>query len=281
VIAVTGANGYVGGRILANLRAAGTGALALVRRPEQDDGSSRRFALGEPLAEGTLEDVHTVIHAAWDMTARGEQVAAVNVAGSLPLLDALAARGGRALLISSLSAFATARSDYGRAKYALEQAVQRRGGLAVRPGLVFGAGAGGLFGRLAATSSQRPLMPIVGGSERLFVTHDEHLAILIAGLAAAPPDRQGTIFAAHERPTTLRAIVEQIAAARGGNVRLVPIPARAVLTALRLAEAAGLQPAYRSDSLLSLVNPAPLDELSELERPSLTFPALSPDLWEG
>ncbi len=280
MIAVTGANGYVGGRILANLRAGGAGALALVRRPGECGGPSRRYALCEPLAEGTLADVDTVIHAAWDASARGGAVEAVNVRGSLPLLDAVAARGGRVVLISSLSAFSGARSHYGAAKYALEQAVHRHGGLAVRPGLVFGIGAGGLFGNLVATSSGPSLMPIVGGSERLFVSHDGHLSKLVAELASAPPGRSGTIFAAHETPTTLRAIVEQIAAGRDRQVRLVPLAPRAVLAGLRVAEAAGLRLPYRSDSLLSLVNPAPLDELAALERPSRPFPPLSRDLWE-
>jgi len=280
VIAVTGANGYVGGRIIAHLRAGGMETVALVRRPDECSGPSRRFVLGEPLAADTLEGVDTVIHAAWDASVRGDEVAAVNTEGSLPLLDGVADRGGRLLLVSTLSAFPAARSRYGRAKYALEQAVQRRGGLAVRPGLVFGAAAGGLFGSLVNTSSRGSVMPIVGGSERLFVTHDEHLGKLFAELAGAGSARQRTIFAAHERPTTLRSIVELIAAARGGRVRLVPIPPRAVLAALRLAETAGLPVPYRSDSLLSLINPAPLDELAALDRPPLTFPPLSRDLWE-
>lgn len=278
MIAVTGANGYVGSRILARLRADGIESVALVRRPEECAGPSRRFALGEPLADGTLADVDTVIHAAWDVVARGDRVAAVNVAGSLPLLDGACARGAQLLLISSLSAFAGTRSDYGRAKYALEQAVQRRGGLAVRPGLVFGASAGGLFGSLAQTASGRSPAPIVGGSERLFVTHDERLAKLLAELVGAPGDLGAPIFAAHERPTTLRAIIETLAAARGVRPRLVPLPPRVVLAALRVAEAGGLRLPYRSDSLLSLINPAPLDELAELERPPLAFPAFSADL---
>ena len=150
VIAVTGANGYVGGRILAALRDARSrhgrarapspgvrGALPPVR-------ARRAARRGRP-----SKDVDTVIHAAWDASARGGSVDAVNVRGSLPLLDAVTARGGQVVLVSSLSSFSRARSRYGAAKYALEQAVQRHGGLAIRPGLVFGIGAGGLFGNLA------------------------------------------------------------------------------------------------------------------------------------
>lgn len=77
MIAVTGANGYVGGRILAHVRAAGGEAVALVRRPHEDarsfaaGESSRRYALGEPLDPFVLDGVETVVHAAWDLSARG------------------------------------------------------------------------------------------------------------------------------------------------------------------------------------------------------------------
>ncbi|HTY96841.1 MAG TPA: NAD-dependent epimerase/dehydratase family protein [Solirubrobacteraceae bacterium] len=280
MIAVTGANGYVGGRILAALRADGAEAVALVRRPHEQDGPARHYALDEPLADGVLDGVDTVVHAAWDASVRGGRVAAVNARGSLPLLDAAAARGGRVLLISSLSAFSGARSRYGQAKLALEQEVQRRGGLSVRPGLVFGAAPGGLFGSLAGSASGRGPTPIVGGSERLFVTHDEHLARLVAQLAGEPPQdrpRPRVIFAAHERPTTLRALTGEIAAARGASVRFLPVPTAAVLAVLRLAEAAGLELPYRSDSLVSLVNPAPLDQVADLERPPVSFPPFRGD----
>lgn len=281
MIAVTGANGYVGGRILAHLRASGTEAVALVRRPAEQPGPARRYGLGEPLTEGALDDVDTVVHAAWDASATADQVIAVNTQGALPLLDAVAARRGRVLLISSLSAFAAARSRYGRAKYALEQAVLSRGGLAIRPGLVFGAAAGGLFGSLAGTASGRAVMPVVGGSERLFVTHDEHLAQLVAALVLETRQSPRTIFAAHERPTDLRSMLEVIAAARDTRARFLPVPARAVLGVLRAAEAAGLALPYRSDSLVSLINPAPLDEVAELERAAIAFPPFSRDLWDG
>jgi nucleoside-diphosphate-sugar epimerase len=281
VIAVTGANGYVGGRILARLRGSGTQAVALVRRPAEQAGPARRYSLGEPLAAGTLDEVDTVVHAAWDAAAPAGEVIATNTHGALPLLDAVAARGGRVVLISSLSAFAAARSRYGRAKYALEQAVLQRGGSAVRPGLVFGAAAGGLFGRLAGTASGQAMTPVVGGSERLFVTHDEHLAQLVAELVLGTQHSPRLLFAAHERPTDLRSILEVIAAARGTRARLLPVPARAALGVLRAAEAVGLSLPYRSDSLVSLINPAPLDEVAELERGAIAFPPLSRDLWDG
>src|SRR5262249_5132007 len=210
-------------------------------------------------------------HAAYDLSRRGEEVRAVNFAGSLPLLDELAVRGGRALLISSLSAFAGARSLYGQSKLALEGAVLERGGAVVRPGLVFGAGAGtsdgGLFGAMVATLTGGAPMPLIGGgSQRLFVTHDERLCELIEAVVTGRLDARGPLFAAHEVPTTLRAIAEQIARAHGRRLIAIPVPATPAHLALRLAEAAGIAVPFRSDSVLSLRNPIPLDQVSQLAR---------------
>jgi nucleoside-diphosphate-sugar epimerase len=286
MIAVTGASGYVGGRVIAHLRAVGTEAVALVRRPPADGGPvadgvrARRYALGEPLERDALEGVETVVHAAWDLSARGAEVRAVNVGGSLPLLDGIAARGGRTVLISSLAAFPGARSLYGQAKLELERAVLDRGGVALRPGVVFGVDAGGLFGAMAAAIAGRPLAPLIGGGwQRLFVTHDRDLCELIGAVTAGRFEAERPVFAAHEVPTTLRAIAGQLARAHGRRVRVMPLPQGLVYVGLRWAETAGLSPPFRSDSVLSLANPAPLDVLAALQRSPVRFPPLSPELW--
>jgi nucleoside-diphosphate-sugar epimerase len=281
VIAVTGANGYVGGRILAHLRAGGHDAVALVRRPATGAEHERRYALGEPLADGALEGVATVVHAAWDPSPRGPDVDVVNVRGSLPLIEAASSRGGRVVLISSLSAHRGARSDYGRAKLALEREVLGRGGIALRPGLVFGAGAGGLFGAMVHALWGRALAPVPGAASRMFMTHDKRLCELVAAVAAAEVEATAPLFAAHEVPTTLGAIATEIAAAGGRRLRVVPLSPWMLYVVLRCGEAAGLALPFRSDSLRSLTTPIPPDEIAALERPPLRFPALRPDLWRS
>jgi nucleoside-diphosphate-sugar epimerase len=290
MIAVTGANGYLGRRVISYLRAAGGEPIALVRRPQASGRSfaagqpARRYALAEPLEPSLLEGIETVVHAAWDLSARGEEIRTVNVCGSLPLLEELAARGGRAVLISSLAAFAGARSLYGRAKLALEREVLERGGAVIRPGVVFGVDAGGLFGALVAAVSGAPFAPLIGGGwQRLFVTHDERLCELIAAITSGRFAPQGPVFAAHELPTTLRAIAVQLAQAdaqaEGRRLRVLPVPERLAYLGLRSAELAGLSLSFRSDSLLSLANPIPLDLVAALERSPVAFPALSEELW--
>lgn len=281
MIGVTGASGYVGGRILSCLRTEGIDAIALVRRPAPGEERARRYALDTPLEDsGVLDGLQTVIHAAYDLSQRGEDIRAVNVSGSLPLLDGLAARGGRVVLISSLAAFEGARSLYGRAKLELERAVLEREGIVLRPGLVFGARAGGLFGAMAAALSRRALVPLIGGGrQRLFVTHDERLCKLVFEIVSGGVQPNGPLFAAHETPTTLRAIAEQIAGAYDRRFTAIPLPTALVNLGLRSAEISGVGLPFRSDSVRSLVNPIPLDQVAALARAPVEFPPLTPDLW--
>ena len=189
------------------------------------------------------------------------------------------------LLISSLSAFEGAGSQYGRCKLELERAVLERGGVALRPGLIFGAGAagsggGGLFGAMVASLSKGALAPLIdGGRQRLFVTHDQSLCELVEAIVDGLLVPPGTLFAAHEVPTTLRSIAAQIAGVRGRRLRVLAVPRAPVYLALRCAELAGLRLAFRSDSLRSLSHPIPLDQVSALARSAVEFPPLTAELW--
>ena len=192
----------------------------------------------------------------------------------------MAQRGGTVVLISTLAAFDGARSRYGSAKLDLEHAVLSRGGVAIRPGLVFGARARGMFGSLVAALSRGAPVPLIGGgAQRLFVTHDAGLCRLVAEIARSRAEPPGALFAAHEVPTSLRAIAAQIAGASERRLRAITVPAPPAMLALRCAEAVGVQLPFRSDSLRSLLNPAPLDQVSALARSPVQFPALSPALW--
>jgi nucleoside-diphosphate-sugar epimerase len=282
MIGVTGASGYVGGRIVSSLRAAGIDTIGLVRSPAPGEERVRSYALDTPLEDSVLDGLQTVVHAAYDLSQRGRDIHAVNFSGSLPLLDGMAARGGRVVLISSLSAFEGARSEYGSTKLELERAVLERDGIVLRPGLVFGAHAGGLFGAMVTALSRHSLMPLIGGgSQRLFLTHDEHLCELVVAILGGRVQVDRPLFAAHEVPTTLRAIAAEIARGHGRRLATIPLPPALVRLGLRSAEIAGVRLPFRSDSLRSLMNPIPMDQVSALARSPVEFPPLTQELWLG
>ena len=111
------------------------------------------------------------------------------------------------------------------------------------------------------------------------MTHDQHLCELIAAITDGRFGSERPVFAAHELPTTLRAIAAQLAQAHGRRLTAIPLPQRLAYLGLRLAELAGLSLSFRSDSLVSLTNPIPLDQVAALERAPVEFPPLTPELW--
>lgn len=242
--AVTGAGGYVGSRIAAGLRESGWAVRSLGRSA----GADVPFALGDDIR---LHGFDALVHCAWDFGARTEaEIERVNVEGSKRLLEAGA---GRAVFVSTLSAFPGARSLYGRAKLAVEAHALALGAVVVRPGLVWGPEGGSLYGALRRLA-RLPLLPVFSG-RRLHLAHEDDLAALVARLLDEGADRP--VAAAAEESLPLAEILRRIARAEGRSTRTVRVPWRAVWAPLRALEALGLRPPFRSDSVLSLVS---LDE---------------------
>lgn len=253
IVAVTGAGGYVGGRIAAALAAAG-----------HEPRSLAGWRLGD---EPDLAGIEALVHAAWDFRARtATEVERVNVEGSRRLLEA--ARGRRIVFVSTLSAFPGARSLYGRAKLAVEEAARTAGGAVVRPGLVWGEPGGSLFASLRKLA-RLPLLPVFS-NRKLHPAHEDDVGALVAALVEREPPPEPVVAAA-DQPLTLAQVLRAL------NPRLVtvPVPWQAVWAPLRALEAAGLEPPFRSDSVVSLVSldEHPFAHARGPETPFRRFPA--------
>ena len=261
MIAITGASGYLGGLLCADLARRGQVVRRLVRAPEASRGDVR-FALGEPVGAQALAGVETLIHAAYDFRHHREgDLRRVNVDGSRRLFEAAAGAGVRRLIfISSIASYAGSRSAYGRVKWALEQGVTAAGGTSLRPGLVFGRERGGLFASLDRVIRAAPLLPDFGAAALLYVVHSgDLLEIVNASLANETPS---LLPAAWPTPFTMRRALEIVAEEAGVAARFVPAPPGLALAGLRTLEAGGLHLPFRSDSLVSMLHTNPSPQLS-------------------
>lgn len=252
VCAVTGASGYVGGRIVAGLEAAGW----RVRRLGRGAVADAPFRLGDPVAAEALAGCDALVHCAYDFApVAWRDIHAVNVVGAQRLFDATRDAGvRRTVAISTISAFDGCRSRYGRAKLEIETAARALGAAVVRPGLVWGPDAGGMFGRLATQAASSAVIPMPASrmQRQYLVHHDDLAAAVRAALDAdASPATPATV--AHDRPWPLPEIVRAMARAHGRAPLIAPAPWRLVWLALRAAEAARIPIGLRSDSLVSLV----------------------------
>ena len=280
LIAVTGASGYVGSIIVAAV-ASDWPVRALVRSPRQpaDIGWSLSDSEEQMLAKLSGRGIGHLIHAAWDMTSSDPaEIERTCVEGTRRLLSAARRAGiARLTLISTVSAFADARSVYGRAKYRTETIAASYGASVLRLGLVYGPEAGGLFGNLRRQVRTSQFIPLIGdGKLPQYLLPAATLADVVQRAARGELDGlTEPLTLANPEPVPLRHLIEAVAAEAGREVRLVPVPWRILYVLLRAAELAGLRLPARSDGVISYVRQAPALDFSVMERLGIRPPAFA------
>jgi nucleoside-diphosphate-sugar epimerase len=265
ICAITGSNGYVGGRLKNYFTARGWEILELTRQPEPG-ARGIKFQLGAEISPQSLAGVDALVHCAYDFkTLRWDEIRVVNVEGTRKLFQAARTAGiAKMIYISSISAFDGCRSFYGRAKLEIEKLALENGALVIRPGLVYGSGPGGMFGKLTAQVRQSSVIPMIGdGSQIQFLVHNEDLSVFIERHAndeikIAP----GILTAANEQPWAFKQLLLEIARALDKKLKFVPLPWWLVWAGLKSAELCGLKLNFRSDSLMSLMHQNPRPDFS-------------------
>lgn len=257
ICAVTGANGLVGSHLCAHLEKQGFKVWRLQRRLEGKD--SKPFDLGGEVDPDILKGAHSLVHCAYDMKAVGwDPVHRINVVGSEKLIRSAVAAGVQKLIfISTVSAFEGCRSDYGRGKLMVEQRVHEAGGISLRPGLIYGDPMKrGIFGALERIT-RLPLLPVFGSGNQPFVlTHIEDLSRVIEALLQTDLKKvKSPLVVAHPEQVPFKAILKKMAAHQGRTPRFIPVPGVVALSGLKTLEHFGLRPPFKSDSLVTLLNP--------------------------
>jgi nucleoside-diphosphate-sugar epimerase len=242
-VAVTGASGFIGRRLLHVLTNAGHEVRALVRRrPPEDAPRTVAWVTGD-LADASalttlLNDVDAVVHGAGSVKAlRADGFAAANVIGTATFAEMAAAqaRPPRFVHLSSLAARAPHLSAYAASKAAGEAAVlrliDRLPAVVLRPPAVYGPGDREALRVLQMAARGVLLVPGVPGA-RLSLAHVDDVAnAIVAALAPAVP--AGPLEFDDGRPGgyTWPDIAAAAALALGRPVRVLPVPP----PALRLA----------------------------------------------
>lgn len=286
VCAITGASGYVGSRIADRLRQQ-TRVVELRRTPRDADDIAWSLTSQDDIAAQLRQHpVSVLIHAAWDFTAvTADDIHHINVEGSRRLLASARNAGVRRIVfISTISAFTGARSLYGQSKLAVESAVAALNvasihGILLRPGLVYGASPGGVFGSIRRQIRRSKFIPLMGdGRAPQYLIPEETLADLVADAAFGGFDSLAgrPITLANPHPWPFRELVRGIARAESRTPILVPVPWRLLYAGLRTGEALGRKLPFRSDSVISFVYQDPAPDFSPLETLNIHIPA-----WQG
>jgi nucleoside-diphosphate-sugar epimerase len=180
-VALTGATGFVGARVLDHLLARGLDVAALARRPQPERPGVRWVAgdLDDRRALAALIDgVDAVVHIAGLIKARREgHFFDVNAAGTARLLDVLGDRPVRLIHLSSLAARQPALSAYAASKAAAERLVEGSAAdwTVLRPPAVYGPGDRETLAFFKAARRRRPVLP-GGPHHRTSLVHVSDLA---------------------------------------------------------------------------------------------------------
>ncbi len=256
LVAVTGANGFLGARLTRHLLERGHGVRALVRAPEScalEGVELRRFHMPAGIDAGSLEGAKLLIHCAATTRAK-DRIGAEDVdeLGSTRLFDAARAAGvERIVFLSSLSAHADALSHYGRSKCAIEAALDPQRDVALRLGLVLSRGGGGLFGRMVQWVGGMRVIPVFGGgTQPVQPIHEADVrraldAVIERGVT-------GVLALADPAPIPFRDLLQEIARRLGRTCRLVSVPFAPALAAARVAERLRVPLPIGSENLLGL-----------------------------
>lgn len=259
-VAVSGAGGFVGSRIVAALRAKGHDVIALSRAPVAGLEHLAFDLQGAiPSAEQfRRHGVTALVHAAWDFSPRNlEEARRINVAPSARLAREAAAAGVSLIAISTMSAFDGSRSVYGRSKLEMEQAFLEQGGLVLRPGLVWSDSPGGMVGTIDRLAKM-PVAPVIAGGGKLYAVHADDLAgLIVRAVEVAPASQVATV--AHPRAYSFGEILRLRAQLRGHHPLLLPVPWPLVWLGVRLIQLLKPHGPLRADSVVGVVhaNPSP------------------------
>ncbi|MES2754791.1 MAG: NAD(P)-dependent oxidoreductase [Pseudomonadota bacterium] len=231
IVAITGATGFVGTRLVERALAAGHNVRALTRRPQP-------ARAGMTWVAGALEDApaladltagaDAVVHVAAAVNAPDRAgFAAANVAGTAAVVAASAGR--RFVHVSSLAAREPALSDYGWSKAEAERVVMASGldWTIVRPPAVYGPGDLELRDVFRLANLGLALLPPPG---RISIVHVDDIARLLLACAV---HKAGPVILEPEDASggmTHAAFAQAVGAAVGRRVMPLPLP-RGLLSA--------------------------------------------------
>ena len=261
VAAVTGAGGYLGSGICRTLEARGWRVVRFTGSQPPIPGQVIQYELTGPITEEmreALRSADVLVHAAYSLSlTSADDIWRINVEGTRRLLDAATEAGtARVIVLSSMSAFTGTTQLYGRAKLDIEAMTVEGGGIAVRPGLVYGKQAGGMAGALRKLTAL-PVVPVISGGAGVYTVREDEFMEGIALLAEAMDLEPGTISLAHDEKSTLADLLRAFAEQEGRRCRFIRVPWQPIYGVLRAGEAMRLPLPFRADSLLGLAHTAP------------------------
>jgi nucleoside-diphosphate-sugar epimerase len=271
-VVVTGATGYIGSRLTSLALKRGHEVVIASRvRPSSFTSPWLSFDLSSAKSIALPVGTNAVVHLAAntqhvdDLDEECEVVAAKN------LIQSAQDAGAKFIFVSSQTARSDATTTYGRTKWRIEQAILSAGGFVVRPGQVYGGPLRGLFGTLAQTVRQLPLLPTFMPAPQVQPIHVNDLSEGLLRMAERSDIPPAVYCLAAPEPVFFAQFLSQIAQSRLRCWRgFVPVP---IIFIKALGKT--LQPRLGLVRLRSLFDLSVMDTTSDLKQLGLKLRSLS------
>ena len=258
VVAVTGANGFLGSACCRILTERGAVVRALVRDPSNArhlrscaHAGVFKFELAGAIdPEALRPPIRAVVHCAYVIDDRGSGDAEyVNVEGTRRLMEQCQRnRIEQFIFVSSTAAHSEARSRYGRSKWLLENEMVLNSASIVKPATIIGTG--GIFGRLRSLLRKTPALPVFYASNRIQTVFIDDVCKALEQIVLR--NLKGRLIVAEQTGVSLYDFYRGIVALEGKHTLTLPCPGDLALLLVKAAEAVGLRPPISSDNLLSI-----------------------------
>lgn len=203
-IAVTGPTGYIGSNFVPMAQAQGHEIIFLSRaQPQNPNWRWIPYDLNDANPPNLPGDVEVILHLAFQSGASRNVLRINELQSAKNILSAGKKINARVIFLSSQTASKDSLTDYGRTKWEIEQLVIDSGNIAVRPGLVYGGDAKGLFLNLINTLKNRSFIPALFPSPKIQPIHVVDLCnclLKVMGLQNSSTkifffgERQSTLF---------------------------------------------------------------------------------------
>jgi nucleoside-diphosphate-sugar epimerase len=254
-VVITGASGFIGGKLVDYFVDLGWQVIAPVRRPEampkRGGVHYKAYDLTSAADDDICKGADYLVHAAYiKADAAHPDAFERNVKGTRALLDSACKHHlKRRVFISSLAARPEASSSYGRQKLAIEREFSTPEDSIVRAGLVIGRG--GLTQNMVAFMRSKHLVPLIdGGKQPLQYIAIDDLVQAIATILQR--NLHGTFIVANDEPVTYKQFYQTIMRITGIKALLVPVPYVVPQTAIRAVHALHLPVNITEDNLRGL-----------------------------
>jgi len=260
LVALTGATGFIGRRLLAELPARGFRVRVLLRRPTEVALGHASAVIGD-LARpqnmaAALADVDAVIHSAGVAHAMSglpaDDYRILNTEATIALARAAErARVKRFVFLSSIRAQVGPRleavvtealapqptDEYGRSKLAAEQGLAELGidWVALRPVLVYGPGVKGNLATLLRLARAPYWLPLGGLTARRSILSVDNLVDAVETVLRAPSALRKPLIVADAEPLTVGEMVTALRHGLGRRPGLLPVPQGMIELALTAA----------------------------------------------